>query len=165
LDYRLGAAALFLAAVSILTALGFQYIGGYQPCVLCLMQRYAYYAGIPLLFVALTLVAGGLRGLASAVFFLVAVSFLANAGLGVYHAGAEWKFWPGPDTCGGGQTLTSSASQLVRSIEDIKVPKCDEAALRVFGLSFAGWNVIASLALMALALRAAFAATEKREIS
>ena len=44
-DYRLGATALFLAAVSILTALGFQYIGGYQPCMLCLMQRYAVLRG------------------------------------------------------------------------------------------------------------------------
>ena len=165
LDYRFGAAALFLAVVSILTALGFQYIGGYQPCMLCLMQRYAYYAGIPLLFVALTLTAAGFRGLASAVFFLVAVGFLANAGLGVYHAGAEWKFWAGPETCGGGQTLTGSARSLLKELEDIKVPRCDEATLRILGLSFAGWNVIASVVLMALTLRAAFAAGEKRAIS
>lgn len=162
LDYQLGAAALLLAVASILTALGFQYIGGYQPCMLCLMQRYAYYAGIPLLFIALVLTAGGYRGLASAVFFVVAVGFLANAGLGVYHAGAEWKFWAGPDTCGGGQSLTTSAGGLLRDIEGIKVVKCDEAALRVFGLSFAGWNVIASLVVMVLALRAAFAVREKR---
>ena len=97
-DYRLGAAALFLAGAAIVTALGFQYIGGYQPCMLCLMQRYAYYAGIPILFVALALTAGGSRGFAAALFFLVALAFLANAGLGFYHAGAEWKFWPGPTT-------------------------------------------------------------------
>jgi len=43
-DYQLGALALFIAAFTILTALGFQYIGGYVPCMLCYMERYAYYA-------------------------------------------------------------------------------------------------------------------------
>ena len=35
-------------------------------------------------------------------------------------------------------------------------PACDKAALRVLGLSFAGWNAVASLILMAVALRGAF---------
>ena len=160
-DYRLGAAALFLAGAAIVTALGFQYIGGYQPCMLCLMQRYAYYAGIPIFFVALALTAGGSRGFAAALFFLVALAFLANAGLGVYHAGAEWKFWPGPTTCGGGGSLTTSAGGLLNDIQNIKVVQCDEAALRVLGLSFAGWNVIASLVMMSLTLRAAVAAAAR----
>ncbi len=160
-DYRLGAAALFLAGAAIVTALGFQYIGGYQPCMLCLMQRYAYYAGIPILFVALALTAGGSRGFAAALFVLVALAFLANAGLGVYHAGAEWKFWPGPTTCGGGGSLTTSAGGLLNDIQNIKVVQCDEAALRVLGLSFAGWNVIASLVMMSLTLRAAVAAAAR----
>jgi len=162
LDYRLGATALFLAAVSILTALGFQYIGGYQPCMLCLMQRYPYYAAIPVLFVALALTAGGSRGFAAALFFLVALAFFANAGLGVYHAGVEWKFWPGPATCGGGGSLSTSAGSLLGGRRNIKNVQCDEAALRVLGLSFAGWNVLASLVIMGLTLRAAFVAAARR---
>ena len=148
-DYQLGATALFLAAVSILTALGFQYIGGYQPCMLCLMERYAYYAGIPVLFVALILTSGGYRGVAAALFFLVALAFLANTGLGVYHAGAEWKFWPGPDDVRRRRSRsTTSAGSLLGDIQNIKVMKCDEASLRFLGLSFAGWNAVALVILM-----------------
>jgi disulfide bond formation protein DsbB len=161
-DYRFGAAALFLAAVAILTALGFQYIGGYVPCMLCLIERYAYYAGIPVLFIALALTSGGYRGTAAVLFFLVALAFLANAGLGVYHAGAEWKFWPGPTTCGGGESLATSAGSLLNDIQGIKVMKCDEASFRFLGISFAGWNVVSSLLVMALALRAAFTAAARR---
>lgn len=157
-DYQLGALALFIAIFTILTALGFQYIGGYVPCMLCLIERYAYYAGIPVLFVALVLTAGGYSRAASAVFFLVGLAFLANAGLGVYHAGAEWKFWPGPATCGGGESLTTSAGNLLNDIQHIKVIKCDEAALRFLGISFAGWNVVASALIMAVAFGAAVAA-------
>jgi disulfide bond formation protein DsbB len=162
-DYQFGTLALFFAAFTILTALGFQYIGGYVPCMLCLLERYAYYASIPVLFLALVLTAGGYRGIASALFFLVAVAFLANTVLGVYHAGAEWKFWPGPTTCGGGESLTASAGNLLNEIQHTKVIKCDEASLRFLGISFAGWNAVASLLLMVLALGAAFAARKPAE--
>jgi disulfide bond formation protein DsbB len=40
--------------------------------------------------------------------------------------------------------------------------KCDEASFRFLGISFAGWNVVSSLLIMALALRAGFAAREGR---
>jgi len=161
-DYRYGAAALFLTTGAILAALGFQYIGGYVPCMLCLLERYAYYAAVPLLFIALALTSGSYRGLAAILFFVVALAFLANAGLGVYHAGAEWKFWPGPETCGGGQSLSTSAGGLLNDIEGIKVMRCDEASFRFLGISFAGWNVVSSLLIMALALRAGLAANARR---
>lgn len=161
-DYRYGALALFLTTGAILAALGFQYLGGYVPCMLCLIERYAYYAAVPVLFVALALTSGSYRGLAAALFFLVALAFLANAGLGIYHAGAEWKFWPGPATCGGGESLTTSAGSLLNDIEGIKVMKCDEASFRFLGISFAGWNVVSSLLIMALALRAGLAANARR---
>ncbi len=160
--YTMGSIALFISAASILTALGFQYIGGYQPCMLCLMERYAYYAAVPALFAAIALSAGGYKGWAAALFFLVALAFLANAGLGTYHAGAEWKFWPGPDSCGGGGDLSTSAGSLMKDLENIKVIRCDEAALRLAGISFAGWNAIASVLLMVLCLKAAFAASDAR---
>jgi disulfide bond formation protein DsbB len=162
-DYRFGALALFLALVAILTALGFQYIGGYVPCMLCLIERYAYYAGIPVLFIALILASGGYRNTAAVLFFLVALAFLANTGLGIYHAGAEWKFWPGPATCGGGESLSTSAGSLLNDIQGIKVMKCDEASFRFLGISFAGWNAVGSLVIMALALRAGFIAIERQK--
>src|SRR5512137_1933399 len=94
--YRLGGLALLISAGIILTALGFEYIGGYAPCPLCLMQRYAFYAGIPLTFLAMALVAEHSR-VAALLFVVVALCYLANSGLAAYHAGVEWHFWPGPD--------------------------------------------------------------------
>lgn len=155
--YTPGATALVLALAGITIALGFQYIGGYVPCMLCLIERYAYYAGIPLLFAALTLYSSGLRGWASVLFFLVSLAFLANAGLGVYHAGAEWKLWPGPASCGGDNAIATSTGALLKDLETIHIVKCDEAPFYFLGLSFAGWNAVASLLIMAFALKAAFA--------
>lgn len=161
LAYQSGCTALFLAAASILIALGFQYIGGYYPCALCFMQRYAYYIAVPALFAALALSSGGERNGAMLLFGLVALAFLANAGLGVYHAGAEWKFWPGPDTCAGAQAVSTAADSLIKELETTRVVRCDEAAIRILGLSFAGWNVIASLIIAGLSARAATAVRER----
>jgi disulfide bond formation protein DsbB len=161
LAYQSGSTALFLAAASILVALGFQYIGGYYPCPLCFMQRYAFYFAIPALFAALALSSGGERNGAMMLFGLVALAFLANAALGVYHAGAEWKFWPGPDTCVGAQAVSTAADSLIKELETTRVVRCDEASIRIFGLSFAGWNVIASLIIAGLSARAATAVRER----
>jgi len=120
--YRAGGAALFLAAAVILTALGFEHFGGYAACPLCLQQRYAYYAGVPALFCALVLLSAGRTNAAAAIFVLVALAFLANAGLGTYHAGAEWKFWPGPDTCGAtAQPLSTGAGDLFKDLATTRV--------------------------------------------
>jgi disulfide bond formation protein DsbB len=158
--YTLGSVALFLSAAAILIALGYQYIGGYVPCPLCQMQRYAYYAAIPMLFVAVALTSGGRGGWAALLFALVALAYLGNTGLGIYHAGAEWKFWAGPATCGGDQVLATSAGSLLKDLEGIKVVRCDEASWRLLGLSFAGWNAVTSLLLMAVCVRAASAASD-----
>jgi disulfide bond formation protein DsbB len=157
--YRLAGGTLLVAIAAILTALAFEHIGGYRPCPLCLQQRYAYYASIPLLFLGSVLLSAQRRGPAAALFLVVSFLFLLNAGLGVYHAGVEWKFWPGPDTCGGADTLRTSVSDFRRALETGgRAIRCDEAPWRMFGLSFAGWNVVVSLILWITSLQAAFAA-------
>jgi disulfide bond formation protein DsbB len=152
--YRLGGLALIIATSVILLALGFEYLGGYAPCPLCVMQRYAFYAGIPLTFIAMALLAERPR-IAAFIFLLVALGFLANAALAAYHAGVEWHFWPGPDTCAGAQNLPTNPAELLKGLESARVVRCDEATWRLFGLSFAGWNVLISLALFVLTLQAA----------
>jgi disulfide bond formation protein DsbB len=160
--YRWGASLMLLAAGIILTALGFEFIGRYAPCPLCLQQRWAYYAGIPIAFAALAILATGKPKIAGLLFFAVALGFLANAGLGVYHAGAEWGFWPGPQTCASqALPLGSTGGGVLGGLDNVPLPSCDKAPLRVLGLSFAGWNVVASMLLMMLGIKAAFAASDR----
>src|SRR5262245_26747931 len=125
--YHWGAAALFLAAAVILAALGFEYLGGYKPCPLCLEQRYAYYAGIPALFIGLIALSMGHGRLAAAIFLAVALVFLANAGLAGYHAGVEWKLWAGPETCATAiEPLGGAKGGLLKQLETERVIRCDE---------------------------------------
>ncbi len=164
--YRAGALAFIGALAVILVALGFEYFGGYKPCPLCLQQRYAYYVAIPVLFVALSLYASGRLTASALLFLLVSFAFVANAMLGIYHAGAEWKFWPGPDTCAGtAAPLASSPGGLLKSLPSTRIIRCDEAPWRMFGLSFAGWNVVTSILLWITALQAAYAAASDARLS
>lgn len=161
--YRWGALTMLGALAVVLTAIGFEVIGGYKPCPLCLMQRWAYYAGVPLTFVALVLMTADAPRPAALILLAVSFMFLANAGLGVYHAGAEWGFWPGPDTCGGAASVASDAKDLFKNLQKTVVIRCDQAAGRFLGLSFAGWNVLSSFGFFVSALSAA-ASVQDREI-
>lgn len=159
--YRWGATSLFVATAVILAALGFEYIGGMSPCPLCLQQRWAYYGGIPATFLALILLSSGHPRAAAGVFALVAVAFLANTGLATYHAGVEWGFWAGPDTCSATTSPLKGVGNLLEELKNTpRIVRCDEAPWRFAGLSFAGWNVVVSLMLSTASLKAASAARE-----
>ena len=161
-SYQWGSLALFMSAAAILTALGFEYLAGYEPCELCLQQRYAYYATVPLLFATLIVLSAGQATAATALFFLASLMFLANGGLGVYHAGIEWNFWTGPASCSGGALKPLATGSLMKELTAKPVVACGLVQGRFLGLSFAGWNVIASIALVIATLKAASAASSSR---
>ncbi len=152
-----GALALALGmAVTVGTALGFQHIGGYIPCKLCLEQRLPYYIGVPVAVLALAaavlrLPPAAVRGLLVAVALLMTWSIW----LGGFHAGVEWGFWPGPSDCGAVVPPPSGSGNLLDQLDAVIPPSCDQAAGRFLGLSFAGWNVATSVVLAGIAWVAA----------
>ncbi len=149
-------AALAIAAVAAATLAGawfFELVLDIRPCPLCLEQRYAYYLAIPLaVLVAIAAVKDVPRALPVAGLVLLAVAALGNAGLGTYHAGVEWGFWQGPTECTGSIGGLGSAGSLLDRLDSVKVIRCDEVQWRFLGLSLAGYNVLISLLMAALAL-------------
>jgi disulfide bond formation protein DsbB len=153
--HLLTAAFLMLAmAATVGTALGFQHLGGYIPCKLCLEQRTPYYVGVPLM--ALTLLSAALNLPSWITRFLLlagAILMAYSLYLGVHHAGVEWGWWAGPTDCGAVEPPASGGSGgILDQIDKVIPPSCDKAALRVLGLSFAGWNAVASFILALVAL-------------
>jgi disulfide bond formation protein DsbB len=149
--------AWFLAvamAVTVLAALGFEHIGGYIPCKLCLEQRWPYYAGAPLMLLA-AIVGGGSPKLTRGLLVLGGVIMAASLYLGVKHAGVEWGWWAGPTDCGAVAGIDTGGKGVLDALDTVIPPSCDKAALRVLGLSFAGWNALVSFALMLVAFRGA----------
>jgi disulfide bond formation protein DsbB len=143
-------AILAVAVASIAGALLFEALG-YLPCELCLKERIPYYAAIPIAGLALFLAWRGANTLLRAEFAVLALIFVASAVFGAYHAGVEWGFWPGPTECTGALYRAGSVSDFLKQLESVKVVRCDSAALRILGLSLAGWNAVISAGLAALA--------------
>jgi disulfide bond formation protein DsbB len=156
--------ALGTAALAVVgSAWAFQF-AGYLPCQLCLWQRIPYYVAIPLLLGAgLIAFGGGLGKRALRAILLVAgLIFVGSTLLAMYHSGVEWGFWPGPTSCGaGGNFSTTDANDLLGALSTTRPPSCNEAAGRFFGLSFAGWNVVASIGLSAACFLAATSVSNK----
>ncbi|WP_375599264.1 disulfide bond formation protein B [Devosia sp. Naph2] len=142
--------AFVLGLVTILAALGSQFIGGLQPCELCLEQRLPYYWGLPLLALVLIL----WNRLPLPVWYvamaIVAALFAWGAYMGGFHSGVEWGFWPGPTACAGvGDDLSMDM------LNDLQpVIGCDVVQFRFLGISLAGYNALISAAIVGLLLAA-----------
>lgn len=140
-------AALLIFLVAFATIAGawiFEHYG-YAPCELCLKQRWAYYTGVPLALIV-ALLAPQNPGLARAGLMLLGVLWLASMVFGIYHSGVEWKWWPGPTTC-------TAQAGFTGGLPDLSKPAvlCDTPAIRILGLSLAGWNAVISLGLALVA--------------
>ena len=142
---------------TILGAWGFQLIGGYQPCPLCLEQRDPYYVGVPLALIAMLAAAAGAKPTVPRMFLMITgLVFAYGAYLGGYHAGAEWGLWAGPTDCAAGGGGVTGTTDILAELETIRVVSCTEVQWRFLFLSFAGWNVVISLLLVAVAFWGAF---------
>ena len=96
---------LLAAVISLLALAGAhaaETFGHLAPCELCLKQRTVYWAAAAVGLAGYALGRGLKRPvLLSAASLLLGLIFLFGTGLAAYHAGVEWKFWPGPTSCTG----------------------------------------------------------------
>jgi disulfide bond formation protein DsbB len=135
------------------TAHGFETFGHYPPCELCLKQRDVYWlilwAGVGLA------IATRLRpNLLRAACAILAALFLAETAVAIYHAGVEWKWWPGPTSCTGAGVHKVSAADMAELLsgKPQHIIQCDVAAWRFIGLSMAGWNALGAAALTLISI-------------
>lgn len=150
--------ALLSSVLMLAIAHAFERFGGLAPCLLCLKQREVYWAAIGV--AAVAIVAARVfkhRGLERLFCAALGLVFLYGMGLAIWHAGAEWKWWPGPEACGVDPKATFGAGGITDLLGGApqEIPRCDEALWHFLGLSMAGWNVLISLKLAVLSLLAA----------
>ena len=148
-------AALAITAIAAATLAGawfMQLALGIQPCELCLAQRYTYYLVVPLgALIAIAAAKDAPRGAVVAGLAVIALATLGNAGLAAYHSGVEWGFWQGPTACTGPVGNLGSAGNLLERLDTVKVVRCDEVQWKFLGLSLAGYDVLISLLMAAIA--------------
>jgi disulfide bond formation protein DsbB len=132
--------AFLLPAALLLGAYGSQYIGGLFPCEMCWWQRYPHFAAVAIALVAFAV--GNLEYRKT----LVALAALAIGTSGIiagYHAGVEYGWWEGLTACT--SSVSGTGDDLLRSIMNAPLTRCDVAPWSLFGISLAGYNFLLSL--------------------
>ena len=143
--------AILIAAIAVLGgAFAFQYLGGLAPCELCLLQRWPWAAVILLAAVAMFAPRAERPHL-----YLCAAILAVGAGIALYHVGVEQHWIAGPEACTGGPSGAATIEELRRKLMATQVVRCDEPAWTMLGVSMAGYNALASVALAGFSLAAA----------
>jgi len=109
--------AFLLPAALLVGAYGSQYIGGLFPCEMCWWQRYPHLAAV-----AIAAIAFGVGNLA------FRKTLVALAALAICTA-----------------TISGSGDDLLKSIMNAPLVRCDVAPWSLFGISLAGYNFLLSL--------------------
>lgn len=134
--------AVTLPLALLLAAFGSEHIGKLVPCEMCWWQRYPHMAAVALAALAFTAKKAAPR--ARLLTTLAALAIAISGAIGVYHAGVELKIFEGITTC---TSVASGGSpdELLKSIMNAPVVRCDQVQWSFLGISMAGWNAIISL--------------------
>ena len=117
----------------------FEYGFGYLPCQLCMYQRLPW-----AIVIVLGLLAYFMPKYGKGLLYMSAIVLLFGTVLAVFHAGVEYGFWQGLESCGG-EYILSSGADLLSALDTQTVPRCDKASWTLFGISMAGYNALISL--------------------
>jgi len=134
--------ALFVPAALLAGALGSQYWGGLVPCEMCMWQRWPHYAAVGVALLAVLL--RGTPSLSRVLTILAALLIIVSGAIGVFHAGVEYGWWPGPAHC---TTIPlGRGGDIMAQILATPLVRCDVAQWTLFHISLAGWNALFSFA-------------------
>ena len=136
----------FTSMAAISSALIAEYIFYLEPCSMCLKQRHPYYF-ILVIFVLFVVIQNFPR-----IWFYLAVLLASIYGLfySIWHVGIEQNILPGPASCSGGLSTSSSAENLKEQIMEKAVINCEDVVWSFFGFSAATVNTFLLLLIFIL---------------
>ena len=148
---------LMIASIAIVaTAVASQYFGGLAPCALCQYQRVPYVAVVVIATTALLYPKVTGEALA-----IAAITFTIGGAIALFHVGVEQAWWEGTKACVGNTSPTDSLDDLRAQIMAAPIVRCTDVQWSLFGVSMAGYNILASAILTVFAGVAAFRARSK----
>jgi disulfide bond formation protein DsbB len=138
------ALAIAVPAALLAGAYGSEIWGGLYPCEMCWWQRYAHFAALGFALLSLLLARAPDRG--RSMVWLAALAILASGAIGAYHAGVELGIFEGFTQCTSTVSGDLSGDELLKSMMQAPIVRCDQVQFAFLGISMAGWNAILSIA-------------------
>jgi len=138
----------FISLISIISAYFIEYVLGYQPCNLCLIERIPY--GLSIILIIFNYFFNQNKQF---VILLLILVFSFSLLISLYHFGIEQGFFEESTVCGlKDANNIISKEELLKQLQ-LKTISCKDVAFRIFGLSLSTFNIIISLVIFILLIK------------
>mgnify|MGYP000639115884 FL=1 len=139
---------LFISIFALIAAYFVEYILGYKPCNLCLIERLPYFFAIIIIFLYLTI-----NRFEKLIFIFLGLIFASGTILSFYHFGIEQGFFKESLVCISNDEINSLIKEdLIKELQK-KVVSCKDVQFTLFGLSLATINTIISFILSVITFK------------
>ena len=131
---------LFILSVLILTSVFvIEYIFGYQPCNLCVIERFPYALAIIILFLHYNFKK-------DQIFYsvLLILVFLFSTLISIYHFSIEQGFIDESVVCLSENLDLITKEDILNSLQELRI-SCKDVAFKIFNLSLTTYNIFASI--------------------
>ena len=136
---------LLVSLVSIISAYFIEYVLGYQPCNLCLIERIPY--GLSIILITFNYF---FKKKEKFIILLLILTFFFSFAISVYHFGIEQGLFEESGICGlKDSTGIISKEEILKQLQE-KTVSCKDVTFRIFGLSLTSINILLSLILITL---------------
>ena len=134
---------LVISLVSIISAYFIEYVLGYQPCNLCLIERIPY--GLSIILITFSYFS---KKNEKFIILLLIITFCFSFAVSVYHLGIEQGLFEESAVCGLKNTTgIISKEELLKQLQE-KTVSCKDVTFRIFGFSLTAFNMVISLILV-----------------
>ena len=139
---------LFISLFSLISAFFVEYILGYQPCNLCLIQRIPY--GLSIILIIFNFL---IRKNIQFIILLLIIIFSFSLILSFYHFGIEQGFFEESAVCGlKDASNVISKEELLKQLQE-KTVSCKDVTFKIIGFSLTTINMSLSLILVLLLIK------------
>ena len=137
-----------ISLISIISAYFIEYVLGYQPCNLCLIERIPYALSIILIILNYFF-----NQNKQFIILLLILVFAFSLLISFYHFGIEQGFFEESTVCGiKDANNIISKEELLKQLQ-LKTISCKDVAFRIFGLSLSTFNIVISLVIFILLIK------------
>ena len=136
-----------ISMVSIISALYIEYILQYEPCKLCIYQRFPYIAALFISFIGFYYTTN------DKILIILIMIFALSAIISGYHFGIENNLFDELSTCINNSLDISNKSKLLESLNQSMPVNCKDATFKILGVSLAAINTILSVLIVIFSIR------------
>ena len=137
-----------ISLISIISAYFIEYVLGYQPCNLCLIERIPY--GLSIILIILNYFFNQNKQF---IILLLILVFAFSLLISFYHFGIEQGFFEESTVCGiKDANNIISKEELLKQLQ-LKTISCKDVTFRIFGLSLTTFNIVISLVIFILLIK------------